>query len=83
MKVCEICGDDIDGKRDGDNRCDRMACQNAPEVEPEETPTYRPMTMGAVLASKKKRKRKSARDEAMESLGLVKVRGAMGGVYWE
>ena len=83
MKVCEICGDDIDGKRDGDNRCDRMACQNAPEVEPETTP--KPFTFGAVLASKKKRKphRKSARDEAMESLGLVKVRGALGGVYWE
>ena len=24
-----------------------------------------------------------ARDRAMESLGLVKVRGALGGVYWE
>lgn len=33
---------------------------------------------------KRKRKRKpSARDEAMRSLGMVKVRGAMGGTYWE
>ncbi len=26
---------------------------------------------------------RQARDEAMRSLGLVKVRGAMGGTYWE
>lgn len=26
---------------------------------------------------------RKARDEAMRSCGLVKVRGAMGGVFWE
>jgi hypothetical protein len=31
----------------------------------------------------KQRERRKARDEAMRSLGLVKVRGALGGVYWE
>jgi len=36
-------------------------------------------------AGKKKLFKKNAetRDAIMESLGLVKVRGAMGGVYWE
>jgi len=27
--------------------------------------------------------RRRARDQAMRDLGLVKVRGAQGGVYWE
>ncbi len=37
--------------------------------------------------SKAKRQRaranKAAREDALRSLGLVKVRGAMGGTYWE
>lgn len=32
---------------------------------------------------KKRRATGKARDEAMRSLGLTKVRGALGGVYWE
>lgn len=39
-----------------------------------------------VRDAEKRRKRtedRKARDEAMRSLGLVKVRGAMGGMYWE
>jgi len=27
--------------------------------------------------------RRKARDEAMRSIGMVKVKGALGGVYWE
>ena len=73
MKVCAICGEEI-GTRDGENRCTK--CEDFPEPAP--------FTMGAVLLKKtRKRRRKSARDEAMESLGLVKVRGAFGGVYYE
>ncbi len=37
-------------------------------------------------ACEKKEKRKNqrkAREEALRSCGLVKVRGALGGVYWE
>lgn len=26
MKVCERCGEDIDGKKDGDNLCDACGC---------------------------------------------------------
>jgi uncharacterized Zn finger protein (UPF0148 family) len=38
----------------------------------------------ATPAQKEKRKRdKQAREDIMRSLGLVKVRGAMGGTYWE
>ena len=29
------------------------------------------------------RKRRKERDDVMKSLGLKKVRGAMGGTYWE
>lgn len=29
------------------------------------------------------RSARKAKDEAMRSLGLVKVRGALGGLYWE
>lgn len=31
----------------------------------------------------KARKARKERDEAMRSCGLVKVRGALGGTYWE
>ena len=79
MKVCEICGNEI-FTRDGDNRCDRVKCQDAPEVEVE--PEHKPFTVGATLKTKRKR-RTNSNDAIMRSLGLVKVRGALGGVYWE
>lgn len=62
MKVCEVCGTEID-TRDGDNRCD--ACEE--------------------VCMKKARKSaaRKERDSVMRSLGLVKVRGALGGMYWE
>lgn len=31
----------------------------------------------------KRRALKQAQEQAMKDMGLVKVRGAMGGVYWE
>jgi hypothetical protein len=81
MKVCEVCGDEI-FTVDGDNRCDRAKCQNAPEVE--EDVQHKPFTIGAVLSSKPKRKRqKSAQTLANEACGLRRVRGALGGIYWE
>lgn len=75
MKVCELCGTEI-CTRDGENRC--SACEDNPEmVGRNETP----------VDAKAKRQRRNAnrraRDEAMRSLGLTKVRGAMGGTYWE
>ena len=33
--------------------------------------------------SRKARQRRRERDEVMRSLGLVKVKGALGGTYWE
>lgn len=38
---------------------------------------------GCKIPPKKRKSNKKAIDDAMRSLGLVKVRGAMGGVYWE
>jgi len=67
MKVCRICGDEINTP-DGDNIC--PTCEIALDMQ-----------------HKKKlaRRRQAAREKAeiMESLGLKKVRGALGGTYWE
>ncbi len=67
MKVCNLCGEDIDGTKDGQNTCD--GCEARQD------------------AGKQKRARatiaRRARNEAIKSLGLVKVRGALGGTYWE
>lgn len=53
--------------RDGENRCKN--CDENENPKPVE---------------KKRRKRnRSAMHEAMESIGLVRVRGALGGVYYE
>lgn len=35
------------------------------------------------LSAKEAKKRREAIDDVMKSLGLTKVRGAMGGVYYE
>lgn len=53
--------------RDGDNRCAK--CD---DIEEKSKPTVRKR----VGASKE-------RDQVMRDLGLVKVRGALGGTYWE
>jgi hypothetical protein len=63
MKVCSICGIEID-TRDGENQC--ASC---------------------IEASNKKKNRarqlRRERDQIMKDLGLTKVKGALGGVYWE
>lgn len=64
MKVCEVCGVEID-TRDGENRC--SDCESD---RPRKT-------------KKQRRSNRRMMDDAMSSLGLVKVRGAMGGVYYE
>ena len=70
MKVCEKCGDEI-GTKDGDNEC--VPC----------------MVRADLLIGEKARKRtarnaqRRAREDALRSVGLVKVRGALGGTYWE
>lgn len=67
MKVCEICGEEIDGTRDGENRC--QACEEAEAQSKNDR------------AAKNKKRRE--RDQVLRDCGLVKVRGALGGVYWE
>ena len=63
MKVCEICGNEFDG-RDGDNVC--RDCEEASKAK-----------------KVRARKNRKDREEAYKSCGLVKVRGALGGTYWE
>jgi len=55
------------GTLDGDNLC--ASCDNAESV--------------AELKRKRRNARRRERDAVMRSLGLTKVRGALGGVYWE
>ena len=67
MKVCERCGIEISTK-DGENLC---------------------WTCDVVVGSAKKenvakaRRQRKERDQALRDIGMVKVRGAMGGTYWE
>lgn len=70
MKVCELCGTEI-STRDGENRC--QACESVQDE----------VTTKRLQKLKKARIARRERDAVMRSIGLVKVRGAMGGTYWE
>ena len=70
MKVCETCGEEID-TRDGENEC--TGCDN----------TNGDTNDKAKKARERAKKRRRERDEVMRSLGLKKVKGSMGGTYWE
>ncbi len=69
MKFCGRCGDEI-ATKDGDNLCAR--CEDDD---------------GRDAAAKKRRARARARRkeraEVLRSLGLTRVKGALGGTYWE
>ena len=68
MKVCETCGSDIDGARDAETEC--RGCEDAG-------------TAKRAKARAKARAARKAREDMLRSCGLVKVRGALGGTYWE
>lgn len=68
MKVCSICSEEI-CTPDGENRC--VTCEEV--VAQQEN----------LEAKARARKKRRERDDVMRSLGLVKVRGSMGGTYWE
>lgn len=67
MKVCAICGEEISTK-DGDNLC--PSCDKAVAI-----------AHGKTL--RKARAARKEREQILKDLGLVKVRGALGGTYWE
>ena len=67
MKVCKNCGKEI-ATKDGENFCPQ--CDEAEGVGDRE-----------ILAQRRQLRRE--RNQVMKDLGLVKVRGALGGVYWE
>ena len=71
MKVCEKCGDEIN-TRDGDNRC--SSCDRDCFGDRDGKRTQR------LRRAKANRKDRAS---VMQDLGLVKVRGALGGTYWE
>lgn len=70
MKVCENCGTEIYTK-DGEGLCD--ACERAEDLSQ------------AKLKARRKRANavRREREAVMRDCGLVKVRGALGGTYWE
>ena len=70
MKSCERCGDEISTK-DGENLC--TACEEADELSGKARRRRNAMA----------RARRKERDDVLASLGLKKVRGSMGGTYWE
>jgi hypothetical protein len=67
MKVCTNCGIEID-TRDVDTMC--QTCEDAEGNR-------------KALTAKRRRENRKAMDDAMRSIGMTKVRGAMGGTYWE
>ena len=70
MKSCERCGDEISTK-DGENLC--CHCFDNEFIEPKRRARHNAMA----------RARRKERDDVLDSTGLKKVRGSMGGVYWE
>lgn len=71
MKVCETCGKEI-ATLDGENQC--LSCEESAEAQ-------KGSRLAATRARAKQRRRE--RDQVMRDVGLVKVRGALGGTYWE
>lgn len=71
MKVCETCGEEI-ATIDSENQC--LVCEEGQEATP-----------GSRLAKTRAKAKvlRQERDKVMKSIGLVKVRGALGGTYWE
>lgn len=70
MKVCETCGQEI-STQDGNNQC----------LSYEELDLLLQKTKQRCQRIAKRNRQ--SRDQAMRDLGLVKVRGALGGTYWE
>ena len=69
MKVCETCGIQI-STQDGENRC--RECE---EVKSQERQIQ--------IKQSEANLRRHEREQAMRDLGLTKVRGSLGGTYWE
>ena len=67
MKFCENCSREI-STRDGDNLC--RECEDAEGDKKK-------------LKAQRAKINRKARESALKACGLVKVRGALGGTYWE
>ena len=68
MKVCEKCGEEI-ATPDGDNLCPTCDADDADRLS---------------KANRAERNRiRRERDQAYRDCGMVKVRGALGGTYYE
>ncbi len=73
MKTCRDCGIEI-CTRDRDNRCAR--CENIADINEGPNPQIKHERRQA-------RWNRAEREHVLRDLGLVKVRGALGGTYWE
>lgn len=71
MKFCEVCEEEI-ATKDGNNRCGR--CEYIDSIRSENKRRKQ---------NAKARANRKAREEVLRDLGLVKVKGALGGTYWE
>jgi uncharacterized Zn finger protein (UPF0148 family) len=67
MKLCNVCGCEL-ATKDGENTC--RACEDLIDAR-------RGRKLKARAAARRER------ESLLRDMGLVKVRGAMGGTYWE
>jgi len=74
-QVCWSCKKPLDSPLDGANLCHECGSHWTEEREAE----YQRIRAKREKANARRR----ARNQALRDLGLVRVRGALGGVYWE
>jgi hypothetical protein len=79
FKPCKLCYQDQDYRIDSEGR---VYWQSRP-VEKRIIDEEFLKDLFAEVARRRRNKTRRERDEAYRSCGLVKVRGALGGVYWE
>jgi len=74
MKVCETCGVEIAPAASGFYNNAQKECAECAKIGcgPQDVPAF-----------KKARAKRKEREQALRDLGLVKVRGKLGGTYWE
>ena len=63
--------------------CERCSTEIATPDGENLCPECEGLTSKKRLSAAKAKAQRQARADAMRSLGLVKVRGALGGTYWE
>lgn len=67
MKTCERCGEEMVGADESETVCSK--CEAAQTAK--------------LIKSRAAAQRRREKEAVLKSMGLVKVKGALGGTYWE